>query len=103
MCIRDSIEEAGPGRKFEPSHDLGRIVIGVAVIDRLGVEVEVVITEGGRHVESHGPSSPVASAGAPSPGAFTGAAPGASGLGPSQRADCTTTCTRQSKRNCGQA
>ena len=52
------VEDAGAWRQTEQPEDLGRIGVRVRVVDRLLVEVEVVVAEGCLHVERHAPSSP---------------------------------------------
>ena len=52
------IEDAGAGRQLEQAQDLGRVRVRVRVVDRLLVEVGVVVAERGLHVERHAPSSP---------------------------------------------
>ena len=52
------IEDAGPGRQPQTSHDLRRVLIRVPIVGELGVEVQVVVPEGGIDVEFHGLLSP---------------------------------------------
>src|SRR5450631_2947959 len=50
------IEDAGTRFQLQQAQDLGRIVVGVLLVDRLLVEVEVVITERGLDVKIHAAS-----------------------------------------------
>ena len=52
------VEDPGPGREVEESEDLGGVGVRVLVVDRVLVEVEVVVTERALHVERHASSSP---------------------------------------------
>ena len=52
------VEDPGPEWKVQQPQDLGSVGVRVLVVDRLCVEVRVVVAEGGLHVERHAPSSP---------------------------------------------